>query len=129
MKKIDKELINPIVEPDSKKVHRVVRSALSAIPYAGGAVAEAFNALIEPPMTRRKGQWMLQVTEAINELYEKGVVTEKELQENEKFFTTLVHASTIAIRNHQSEKREALRNAVINSALPGAPEDTINSYF
>jgi hypothetical protein len=80
-------------------------------------------------MSRRKTRWMIEVTEALNDLYSKGTVTEKDLQENEKFFTTLVHASTIAIRNHQSEKREALKNAVINSALPDAPDDTIQQLF
>ena len=65
------------------------------------------------------------VTEAINDLYEKGIVTEADLQENEKFFTTLVHASNTAIRNHEEEKLNALRNAVLNSALPGAPSDTM----
>jgi hypothetical protein len=128
-RKIDKELVDPVVEPDSEKVHRVVRAGLAAVPVVGGPLVEAFNALIEPPMSRRKTAWMIEVTEAINDLYSKGIVTEEDLQENEKFFTTLVHASTIAVRNHQSEKREALKNAVINSALPDAPDDTIQQLF
>jgi len=129
MRKIDKDLVDPIVEPDSEKAHRVARAALSVVPALGGALVEAFNALIEPPMVRRRTEWMEQVTEAINELYEKGFVTEKDLQENEKFFTTLVHASNVAIRNHEKEKLEALRNAVLNSALPGAPDDTLQQLF
>lgn len=129
MTKIDKKLIDPVDEPESEKIHRVVRAGISAIPYAGGPLVEMFNALIEPPMARRKTEWMVQISQAINELYEKGLVTEKDLQENEKFFTTLVHASTVAIKNHQSAKREALRNAVINSALPDAPDDTIQQLF
>jgi hypothetical protein len=129
MAKIDKELIDPVVEPDSEKTHRVARAAIAAIPTVGGPALEIFNALIVPPMERRKTEWMIQVSQAINELYENGVVTEKDLQENEKFFTTLVHASGIAIRNHQTEKREALRNAVINSVLPDAPDDTTQQLF
>jgi hypothetical protein len=72
---------------------------------------------------------MVRVSEAINELYEKGILTEKDLQENEVFFTSLVHASTMAIKNHQVEKLDALRNAVINSALPGAPDEIIQTLF
>lgn len=123
--KIDKELIDPVVEPESEKVHRLFRTGLSVI----GPLTELFNALIEPPLERRKKEWMRQVSDAINELYEKKIVTEKDLQENEQFFTTLVHASSIALRNHQSEKLDALRNAVVNSALPDAPEDTIQQLF
>ncbi|MDO6514051.1 hypothetical protein [Neptuniibacter sp. 2_MG-2023] len=129
MSKIDKELIDPVLEPTSEKAHRVTRAALSGVPALGGALAEAFNSLIEPPMARRKTEWMGQVTEAINELYEKGFVTEQDLQENEKFFTTLVHASNVAIKNHEQEKLDALRNAVLNSALPGAPDDTLQQLF
>ena len=129
MAKIDKELIDPTVEPDSEKIHRVARAAIAGIPTVGGPALEIFNALITPSMERRKTEWMIQVSGAINELYEKGVVTEKDLQENEKFFTTLVHASGVAIKNHQGEKREALRNAVINSVLPDAPDDTMQQLF
>ena len=129
MSKIDKELIDPIVEPDSEKAHRVTRAAIAAIPVLGGTLVETFNALIEPPMAKRKTEWMVEVTQAINELYEKGIVTEKDLQENEKFFTILVHASSTAIRNHEKEKLNALRNAVLNSVLPDAPSDTMQQLF
>ena len=129
MKKIDKELIDPAVEPDSEKAHRSTRAALTAVPVLGGALTEAFSAIIEPPMARRKTEWMVQVSDALNDLYEKNIVTEEDLQENEKFFTTLVHASNVAIKNHETEKLEALRNAVINSALPGAPDDTLQQLF
>jgi hypothetical protein len=129
MSKIDKDLIDPVVEPTDEKVHRVTRAAISSIPVLGGALTETFNALIEPPMSRRKTQWMVDVTDAINELYEKGYITESDLQSNEKFFTTLVHASSTAIRNHESEKLKALKNAVLNSALPRAPDETMQQLF
>ena len=126
---IDKELIDPIIEPDLEKAHKVARATISAVPVMGGALVEAFNSLIEPPMARRRTEWMVQVTEAINELYEKGFVTEQDLQSNDKFFTTLVHASNVAIKNHEQEKLSALRNAVLNSALPEAPDDTLQQLF
>lgn len=129
MSEIDKELIDPKVEPAGEKAHRVARAALQAVPTFGGPLAEAFSALIKPPMARRKTEWMIQVTDALNQLFEKGVLTQEDLQTNEKFFTTLVHASGVAIRNHEKEKLEALRNAVVNSALPGAPDDTLQQLF
>lgn len=129
MTEIDKELIDPAVEPTSEKAHRMTRASLAAVPALGGTLVEAFNALIEPPMARRKTEWMVQVTDALNQLFEKGILTEEDLQTNEKFFTTLVHASNVAIRNHEKEKLDALRNAVLNSALPGAPDDTLQQLF
>jgi hypothetical protein len=129
MAQIDKDLIQPRDEPDSERLHRLARAGLSAVPILGGAITEIFNSLIEPPLTRRRTEWMIQVSDAINDLYKKGIVTEQDLQHNETFLTTLFHASAIAIKNHQSAKREALRNAVINSALPGAPDDTVQQIF
>ena len=129
MDEIEKELIDPSVELASEKAHRLTRASLAAVPALGGSLVEAFNALIEPPMARRKTAWMVQVTDALNELFQKGVLTEEDLQQNEKFFTTLVHASNVAIKNHEQEKLDALRNAVINSALPDAPEDTLQQLF
>ncbi|MBN3561808.1 hypothetical protein [Aliamphritea spongicola] len=129
MDEIDKELIAPTVEPSSEKAHRIARASIAAVPALGGTLVEAFNTLIEPPMARRKTAWMVQVTEALNELIQKGVLTEVDLQNNEKFFTTLVHASNVALKNHEEEKLVALRNAVVNSALVGAPEDTLQQLF
>ena len=40
-----------------------------------------------------------------------------------------MHASQAAIRNHQAEKREALRNAVLNVAIGKAPEDDLQLMF
>lgn len=128
-KKIDNSKVNPVVESEGDKAHRVARVALSLIPGVGGAAAELFNALITPPLEKRKAEWMTKVTEAINELYEKTQIDIEGLQNNEQFFTTLVHATHVALRNHQNEKIEALKNAILNSALPDAPDDSLQQIF
>jgi hypothetical protein len=51
------------------------------------------------------------------------------LPENETFITTILHATQSALRNHQAEKLEALRNAVLNSALPNPPEEDLQLIF
>ncbi len=129
MTRIDQDLIDPVVEPTGDKVHRVTRVAIAAIPCLGSTLVETFNAIIEPPMARRKKEWMIQVTEAVNELLEKNIVTEEDLKNNEKFFTSLAHASSVALKNHQKEKIKALRNATINSALPDSPDDATQQMF
>ncbi|MDH4155239.1 MAG: hypothetical protein OEV01_15775, partial [Nitrospira sp.] len=47
----------------------------------------------------------------------EGLLAEK-LAANETFVTVAMHASQMAIRNHQKEKLQAFRNAVLNSGLP-----------
>ena len=41
----------------------------------------------------------------------------------------MTYATQIAIRNHQRKKLEALRNAVLNSALVNASEEDIQLMF
>jgi hypothetical protein len=45
------------------------------------------------------------------------------LRENEEFISAVMHASQIALRSHQKEKLEALRNALANVALGQSPGD------
>src|SRR3989338_4766599 len=40
-----------------------------------------------------------------------------------------MHATQVAIRNSQEEKRNALRNAIINAALPDPPEQSLQLMF
>ena len=45
------------------------------------------------------------------------------------FVTTALQATQIALRTHQKEKLEALRNAVVNSAIGIAPHDDLRAIF
>ena len=110
--------------------HSVVKAGLSAIPVAGGAAAELFSALFSQPIEHRKAKWMEGVATELQELEEKieGLRIE-DLPQNQSFVTTVFHASQAAIRTHQEEKLEALRNAVLNSSMPGAPSDDQQLIF
>ena len=92
MDNIDNALIDPPVEPGSEKAHRVGRVLIGAVPFLGGAGLEIFNSVIESPMNRRKVQWMNQVGNTLNDLIDKGVLTEQDLQHNETFITTVAQA-------------------------------------
>jgi hypothetical protein len=109
--------------------HAVARAGISAIPYVGGPTVELFNALITPPLERRRRQWMEEVADGLRKLeQERGIQLEK-LQENAAFIDILMHASLVAIRNSQEDKRRALRNAVLNAALPKPPDQAQQQIF
>src|SRR2546422_762130 len=38
-------------------------------------------------------------------------------------------ASQVALRNHQADKRQALKNAILNAALPNPPDDARQQMF
>jgi len=73
---------------------------------------------------------MESIADGLKELEEKveGFKIE-ELSKNEFFITTVMHATQAAVRNHQKEKLDALRNAALNAALPNAPEEDLQMIF
>ena len=125
----DSDLTKP--EPGaSDAAHSAVKAGLSAIPFVGGPAAELFSAIITPPLSKRRDEWIESIVERLQKLEEKiDGFDIKKLSGNEMFITTVMHASQAAIRNHQQEKLEALRNAVLNAALPNAPEEDLQLMF
>ncbi|MFO0809310.1 MAG: hypothetical protein U0746_11840 [Gemmataceae bacterium] len=110
-------------------VHSGIRAVISAIPYVGSPALEFFNFMLAPPVERRRQEWMEGVGEALRDLESRGAVTADDLQRNEAFVSTALQAAQVAVRTHQREKLDALRNAVTNAALPGAPDDSLQLMF
>jgi hypothetical protein len=109
--------------------HAVARAGLSAIPMFGGAAIELFSAIVTPPLERRRQKWMEEVGAALRMLEEERGIKLEDLQNNPAFIDTIMHASQAALRNSQEEKRHALRNAILNAALPNPPEEAIQQMF
>lgn len=108
--------------------HTIVKTALGEVPLAGGALAELFSAIIESPFQKRKKEWMENVVNAINELKEKGFSPDS-LRDNEQFISAVFYASHLAMKTHQQEKLDALRNAIINVAEGVEPDEALQQIF
>ena len=72
---------------------------------------------------------MGEVAEGLRRLEEQEHLTIEDLAANEAFVDTMLQASHAAMRNSQQEKKEALRNAVLNSALPNPPDESRQQMF
>lgn len=124
-------MTNEISAPKKSKgdiAHAVVKAGIGSVPVVGSAAAEFFQMLITPPLEKRREEWMQAVSEKLMVLEEKGVAVEA-LQENEQFISTLMQATQIAMRTHQREKIDALRNAVLNAAKPQPPGEALQQIF
>ncbi len=106
----------------------VMKGGTSMIPVVGGAAVELIG-LINTPLERRKVDWLNDIAERLTVLETNGSVTAQQLQENPEFITAITHATQIAIRNHEQEKLDALRNAVINTAKGINIEDNFRIMF
>jgi hypothetical protein len=89
------------------------------------------NNLIISPATQRRDKWIDDyLSKAVQTIAEKATPSVIEnLSTNEPFLTVVLQATSIALRNHQEEKLEALRNAIINSVLPNAPDESLQLIF
>ncbi len=108
--------------------HVMTKAGLSSIPVIGGAAAELFQHLVQPPLERRRISWMSAVGEKLKELEDRGLDLDS-LRENERFISTVMHASQLALRTHQEEKRAALRNVIVNAARGQTPDEAVEHMF
>jgi hypothetical protein len=108
----------------------VVKAGVSAIPFVGGPAAELFGLVVTPSLDKRREEWMHSVANRLKGLEEKVKDFRMEdLSKNEEFISTLTHASQAALRSHQQEKLDALRNAVLNVAVGVGPDENVQLMF
>ena len=115
------------ITPPNKTIgdwlHTLTKAAVSVVPWVGGPAAEIFAAIVMPPRSKRMNDWMESVVRKLENC------TMDSLQNNPAFVSAVLHGTQIAIRSHQKEKLDALRNAVLNVASGNAPDDDLQLVF
>jgi hypothetical protein len=69
------------------------------------------------------------IVKTIEELFQRLNNLPQTMIEDERFVTAYLHGALIAARTHQEAKLESLSNAVVNSALPNAPDENLQQMF
>jgi hypothetical protein len=103
----------------------VVKATVGLVPGA----ADLLQLIVAPPLARRQREWMEDIAEAIRRLEAERRLTAEELRDNETFVDAFLAAYPAAVRTSQEGKRAALRNAVLNAALPGAPDLAVQQMY
>jgi hypothetical protein len=102
---------------------RVAEAALGSVPLVGSALAVTFVTALGWRLEERREKWFTELAEAVEELHQRMDGFDLETLTGDDRFTDAVVSATRTIEHtHQSEKIEALRNAVLNSTFPGAPD-------
>lgn len=109
--------------------HALGTGVIGSVPAIGNLLAEVFKMVVAPPLESRKKEWMETAGAALSELHQKHKCVISDLQQNPEFIDTIVQASQAAFRTSHVEKLEALRNAVMNSALPELPSEVLRKQF
>jgi len=126
----DSKIDAPLKRTPADTVHAFVRAATSAVPVAGGPLTELFAYLIQEPVSKRRDAWIVEIAGRLRTLEDQlGRPLAEELKQDEGFTTLLLGATQVAMRNHKAEKIAALSNAVMNTAIGIAPEETERSIM
>ena len=83
--------------------------------------------LVEPKYVKRERIWVQAVADDMQRLTDRVETIEVEqLAENDRFVTTMMQATEVALRTYEEEKLDVLRHACIHSAL--ATEEFAEQY-
>jgi hypothetical protein len=110
--------------------HAVTKAIVGLVPVAGSALPVLLETIFAPPLERRREKWLQKLSEALTDLEcrMEGFSLDN-LSNNELFITAVAQATQVALRTHQAEKLNALKQAVIHSALPGSPDEDQQLIF
>jgi hypothetical protein len=104
-------------------VTRAAEAGLSSIPGFGSALAVAFVTAVSWRLEQRREEWFTELAEGVEELREQlGGLSLETLLSDGRFTDAVVSATRTVEHTDQAEKIRALRHAVLNSVLPGAPD-------
>jgi len=129
-------LHTPPQEGKADKALAIVKALLGDIVPFGGTFAELAGKFIRTPYQKRAEEWQTQLGETLNRLESKLKLlsasqarTLEDLQDDPAFVDTVLHATQVALRTASEDKRTALRNSIINSGLPLAPDESQRQMF
>lgn len=66
---------------------------------------------------------------AVTALEAQFSISPEQLQKNDTFIDTVLETTQIALRTSSEKKHDALRNAVLNSALSTSPDESLQKIF
>ncbi len=118
-------------EPTPGEVaEEAIKTLATALTGPGAPLAVQLWEAVSPGYKKRLHDWFDDVAQEINDLKSKyQEFRHDRLARNELFQTALWTAAQAAIRNHQQEKRDYLRNTGLNSAMPDELEESRQLVF
>jgi hypothetical protein len=120
--------LKPPTQSDRRQgLSKIGEMAVSMIPGIGGPLGIVLAEVLARPYNRRMEEWLTSLAVALRELEER-VGSFEDLADNEAFVDAVAAGTRVAERNRR-EKRDLLRNAVLNTALAVDPDEDLQHVF
>ena len=112
---MEDELIIP--KPTTEDViHTIGKAVTNLVPFIGGSAVEIFSAIVKTPIQKRQEQLIESIIDKIKTLENDFEELKPErLSQNELFISVLLKSLQAITKEHQKEKIDAFKNAVINT--------------
>lgn len=105
-------------------------AAIASIPGVGPAAEALFKNIVSEPLQKRRDKWFTKLAFALRELQERfNGFDPNDLKDNENFIDVVSSATQAAMKTHNEARREALKNAVLNSAVGMTVDDVLQGKF
>ena len=106
------------------------KSVVSLVPVLGPLTVATLGNILTPPLEQRRKDWFKEVADGLEDLRTKveGFSPEK-LADHPAFVSAFVQATRIADGTHQTERRDLLRNALLNIASGHAPSEDMQHIY
>lgn len=114
----------------SDYAYAAAKGALGFVPAFGGPLAELFVLAVGAPLEKRRQDWIRRIAEGLEDLQQRFEGFDPaRLPENEAFVSTAYQATQAVMRTHYEQKREALRNVVLNAAVRTDIDEHLQQTF
>lgn len=121
------ELKPPTPSDRRQGLSKAAEMIVSAIPVVGGPLGIALADALERSYSQRMEAWLTDLAVALRQIEER-VGGFQDLANNEAFLNAVAAGTRIVERSRQ-EKRNLLRNAVLNTALAADPDEDQQYVF
>ena len=108
-----------------KDLAHLAADILAGFIHAGALL----NYLITPPLEKRRNEWLDALGTRLVQLEKEKGISLEDLKENDEFIDIVIQATQIALRSSQEEKKEALKNAILNNVCGLAPDLSMQQMF
>ncbi|MGL4503269.1 MAG: hypothetical protein ACRCU2_29680, partial [Planktothrix sp.] len=122
---LQKQLESLMENTPAEVNYNAKKALVNSIPSVGSLMGHFYETYLQDPLMLRIHSFLENLVQELEELKRQRNTVDFTKQE---FLSAFVEARNIALQEHKQEKLEALKNVVLNSAIPN-PDDELPSKF